>query len=155
MMHVGPATSAAPASRVLLPASNSGNQLLDNISPPGSAFTKSGGVAGSNSKENAIPNSFSNSKLRAALGEIKPAGPGYISKSSSNTDLDGDESRSSWRSWKRGDGLQTWELEIVNQPDVRRKANVAQLCESCAAAVAARMLTDPLLALNRLPQLLL
>lgn len=153
-----PATSAAPATRVLLPQSNSGNQLHD-ASPastvPGSTLIKNAATSiltKSSSKEN-IPTSpkmtasVSANKIRA-LAEVKTAGstppalsPGRwqgqmqqpqqsaIGKSPSSGDLDADESRSSWRSWKRGEGLQSWELEIVNQPDVRRKANVAQLCE--------------------------
>jgi hypothetical protein len=155
-----PTTSAAPASRVLLPQSNSGNQLHDASAPmtavPGSTLIK--GVATANmtkssSKEN-IPTSpkmttsASANKIRA-LAEAKTAGstppalsPGRwqgqlqhpqqsaVGKSPSSGDVDPDESRSSWRSWKRGEGLQSWELDIVNQPDVRRKANVAQLCEN-------------------------
>lgn len=39
-----------------------------------------------------------------------------------------EDSKGSWRSWTRGEGLQPSELEIANLPEVRRKANVCQLC---------------------------
>ncbi|CAO1635640.1 unnamed protein product [Parajaminaea phylloscopi] len=38
-----------------------------------------------------------------------------------------EESKGSWRSWTRGEGLQPSEMEIANSPEVRRKANVCQL----------------------------
>ncbi|PWN43707.1 hypothetical protein IE81DRAFT_288211 [Ceraceosorus guamensis] len=37
------------------------------------------------------------------------------------------ESKNSWRSWKRGEGLQAWEMDLLNKPEVKRKANVAQM----------------------------
>lgn len=39
-----------------------------------------------------------------------------------------EEPKGSWRSWRRGEGLEGWENEIANSSEVRRKANVAQLC---------------------------
>lgn len=39
----------------------------------------------------------------------------------------GEESKGSWRSWTRGQGLAPTEMEIINLPEVRRKANVCQL----------------------------
>ncbi|PWY98195.1 hypothetical protein BCV70DRAFT_218664 [Testicularia cyperi] len=35
--------------------------------------------------------------------------------------------KGSWRSWRRGDGLQPWENDLVRSTEVQRKANVAQL----------------------------
>lgn len=39
----------------------------------------------------------------------------------------GEDSKGSWRSWTRGEGLAPTEIEIANLPEVRRKANVCQL----------------------------
>lgn len=46
-----------------------------------------------------------------------------------NSQLPSEDSKGSWRSWTRGEGLQASEIEISNMPEVRRKANVCQLCE--------------------------
>lgn len=50
-----------------------------------------------------------------------------------------EDSKGSWRSWTRGEGLQNNELDLAQTPEVRRKANVCQLCK-CSAADA---IVDP------------
>ena len=154
---MAPATSAAPASRVLLASSNSGNQLHQEGGQAASTIIKAAASSNASmpksvSKENiptspTMPTSVSANKIRA-LAEVKTASspaplqpgrwqgangpsatPGPIAKSASAGDLVGDESKGSWRSWKRGEGLQPHELEIANSSDIRRKANVSQLCE--------------------------
>lgn len=52
-----------------------------------------------------------------------------------NTSDVGDDSRGSFKSWKRGENLTPWERDIVESGEVRRKANVAQLC-ACLPAQA-------------------
>lgn len=51
-------------------------------------------------------------------------------RSTPGAEKEAEESKGSWRSWTRGEGLQPSEMEIANLPEVRRKANVCQLCES-------------------------
>ncbi|EPQ30071.1 uncharacterized protein PFL1_02188 [Pseudozyma flocculosa PF-1] len=48
-------------------------------------------------------------------------------QSASTLDARNDDVKGSWKSWRRGEGLQPWENEIALSPGVQRKANVAQL----------------------------
>ena len=117
---VPPFSMSVPTSRVLVNASQNSPTLGSNHSP----FHSHSDLA-----KAALTNSPS-SRLRAAKAhehghsEVNPAGAEV-----------GDDSRGSYKSWKRGEGLALWEREIVDSAEVRRKTNVAQLCECDKAMV--------------------
>ena len=72
-------------------------------------------------KENAYSN-------HSAINEhIKPAKNHELSRINESSNDSQPDPKGSWRSWRRGDGLQPWENEIVRSSEVQRKANVAQL----------------------------
>ncbi|GAK65640.1 kinase-like protein [Moesziomyces antarcticus] len=58
---------------------------------------------------------------------IKPPKHTELSRINENNSDSQPDPKGSWRSWRRGDGLQPWETEIVRSTEVQRKANVAQL----------------------------
>lgn len=101
---------SAPSSRVLVAAS------------PNSPSLGNGHHTGEFSKP--IPSSPS-SKLLLSHRGLPPSGPSRLNESSAPATVD--ESKGSYRSWKRFEGLTGWEREMVDSPEVRRKAQVAQL----------------------------
>lgn len=107
---------SVPTSRVLVNASQNSPTLGSTHSP----FQSHSDLA-----KAALTNSPS-SRLRATK-TANDIGHSEILNGGSNEV--GDDSRNSYKSWKRGEGLSTWEKEIVDSAEVRRKANVAQLCE--------------------------
>jgi hypothetical protein len=113
--------SAAPSSRVLLPTSSSNSSL------PKSG---SNGALGGSGKEQQ-PLLFSSPARAAAVASqllLRPQ-PAAPAPAPAPTAQEEEEAKGSWRSWKRGEGLQPWEMDIANSPEVQRKANVAQMCE--------------------------
>jgi cell cycle protein kinase DBF2 len=102
---------SAPNARVLVNASQNSPNLSNSHTPFGSH---------SDLAKAAIANSPSG---RAHVGRTTE------SEVQTNPGSDaGDDSRGSFKSWKRGEGLTPWEKDIVDSGEVRRKANVAQLC---------------------------
>ncbi|KAK0553399.1 serine/threonine-protein kinase dbf2 [Tilletia horrida] len=132
-----------PASRVLLPQSNS--QPTIAIQSGGTDSTKDG-----NTKSPLISNTTSNLKenVRTAASNranhthhLAPTSPSVLPKSRStpdhnqisdsrlaSPDVSGAHAAGSWKSsFNRTDALQPWEREVLAKPEVARKANVAQL----------------------------
>lgn len=102
---------AGPTSRVLVNASQNSPNPGNNAA----AFQTHSDLV-----KTAISNSPAN-RIRAGRG-------GDMSEVQNNAVSEvGDESRGSFKSWKRGDGLSSWEKEVAASAEVRRKANVAQL----------------------------
>lgn len=124
---------AGPPTRVLYPTSSPNLDQSSNSH----AFTHGGDAQ----KENSLPRGTqsaqnvmlgSPSKLRGSPNPNLLATPGARWEHGhlqNEQPADDNDAKGSWRSWKRGEGLQPWEIEIANSPEVRRKANVAQLCE--------------------------
>lgn len=118
-----------PASRVLLPQSHNSS---DNISGLSSNKDGKKGLKVANTGLPQAPSTprATNSKTRSNDVLATPAVrrdhgvTGGTTQQPSN-----EESQGSWRSWTRGEGLQPAELDIANSQEVRRKANVCQLCE--------------------------
>lgn len=67
------------------------------------------------------------SQLPLATDQIKPPNSHQLSRINPSPNDAHPDPKGSWRSWRRGDGLQPWENEIVRSTEVQRKANVAQL----------------------------
>ncbi|KAN0060817.1 serine/threonine-protein kinase dbf2 [Thecaphora frezii] len=106
--------SAAPVSRVLVDARTNTNTAPSAPNP-----------LSASKKENSMP------QLPVAPATSKPAKPADPPRPSAiqagPTESRTEELKGSWKSWRRGEGLQPWESEIANSPSVQRKANVAQL----------------------------
>lgn len=117
---------AAPTSRVLVNASQNSPTLGNNASP----FQSHSDLA-----KAAITNSPS-SRLRA--GRVMESVHTDV-HTNGGADV-GDDSRGSFKSWKRGEGLNPWERDLVESSELRRKANVAQLCECDLVRVVRRNL---------------
>ncbi|KAH0445956.1 hypothetical protein IEQ34_025210 [Dendrobium chrysotoxum] len=104
--------SAAPVSRVLVAASpnspnlGNANAATANVKPP--------------------PPSSPSSRLLAQVRGGNANSPSRFNAEAGNAS-GADDSRGSYRSWKRFEGLTGWERELVDSPEVRRKAQVAQL----------------------------
>jgi hypothetical protein len=45
--------------------------------------------------------------------------------------------------WRKGQGFKAWEQELLHSPEVRRKADVAQLCELYAPCCRLLLNADP------------
>ncbi|PWN47358.1 kinase-like protein [Violaceomyces palustris] len=137
-------TSAAPTSRVLLPSQGNRDQILaSNAIAQGTTVYPSKKHVENSSP---APSSGGVTKLRSALkssptssngGSTAPSTPGVrLEKStdSSNAEVtpsasssSSNDAKGSYRSWKRGEGLQSWEMDLVHSAEVKRKADVAQL----------------------------
>ncbi|UZJ54682.1 hypothetical protein CBS101457_004002 [Exobasidium rhododendri] len=104
---------SVPTSRVLVNASQNSPTIGNNHSP----------FQGHSDLGKAALAKSPSSRLRAARVKDDNIQSDFISN---NNDV-GDDSRNSYKSWKRGEGLAAWESAIVDSAEVRRKANVAQL----------------------------
>lgn len=110
-------SATAPASRILVAASPN--------SPGRSPFSSKDDL------KSLLPASSSANRLRALQQQGPPPAPssGSNAPHSSGNNDNADDSRGSFRSWKRFEGLEGWEKDLVDSHEVKRKANVAQLCE--------------------------
>lgn len=136
-IHLCP-MSAAPSSRVLLPNSDSSNSLDSNHNNNNHSNKASSRLLNQQlqSKENSSPllsstnsNGFLSSTPSSKLLRSNNNNGGESRIFDHKQDATNEDHKGSWKSWKRGDGLQQWELDLINNPEVKRKANVAQLCE--------------------------
>lgn len=117
-MHAG--------SRVLLQQNNSSSNIA-NTTPKKSKTGKDVTTSPAASSSNA-PRTRAQHLTAAATGVTPLATPNArLDRSIEPSKVE--DSKGSWRSWTRGEGLQPSELDIANLPEVRRKANVCQLCE--------------------------
>lgn len=134
--------TGAPSTRVLLPNSDSSNSLDGSQSANNSNSNNIISSKLRSSKENSSPllsssnsngflSSTPSSKLlnRSHLNASTPDSRiEKLSEIHNPTNGNGEDHKGSWKSWKRGEGLQQWELELIGNSEVKRKANVAQLC---------------------------
>lgn len=102
----------APTSRILLPTSPNSPSLgttngkFQDINKPDVDASPSG-------------------RLLAKLGH-HTSSPNRVHENTPPTASE--ESRGSYRSWHRFEGLSGWEKDVIDSPEVQRKAQVAQLC---------------------------
>ncbi|PWN25682.1 kinase-like protein [Jaminaea rosea] len=120
-----------PNGRVLLQQSGSANKNLAASAATPAHHGKTESVITTHVPA-AAPKTRSQHLAAAAASTAPPATPGARLEragagSSNDASANVEDSKGSWRSWTRGEGLQPSELEIANMPEVRRKANVCQL----------------------------
>lgn len=112
--------------RSLLAQSSAGNQPATPTRSP--ATTAPSSPASKENQRSAIaPQGKGNAvvappKVLAAAAAASPAVVGPTLPAG-----DEEDNPRSWRSWKTGELLTPWETQVLNKPDVKRKANVAQL----------------------------
>jgi hypothetical protein len=75
-----------------------------------------------------------------SIQELLAQSPGVVHTRSAILHQQADASSSSssntgMASWRKGQGFKQWEQELIRSPEVRRKADVAQLCMSIPPSV--------------------
>lgn len=126
-----------PAGRVLLSQSNSSGNIANSAIP--SLRSNQDLKTGASSKKTTAPHaplessllatpraSARNDPALATPGARRDHGPDALGNAASR---DQPESKGSWRSFTRGEGLQQSEIDLASSAEVKRKANVCQLCE--------------------------
>lgn len=111
---------------------------------------QSGASSGGDGKENmrtpmvsAIPTRLKQQYVQTPNGSIEPTmqellaqSPGIVHTRSAVQHAE--SSNTGMASWRKGQGFKQWEQELLRSPEVRRKADVAQLCECLACAALSR-----------------
>lgn len=62
-----------------------------------------------------------------AAAAAAPGTAGAATAAAAALTQDEEDHPRSWRSWRTGEQLSPWETQVLNKPDVKRKANLAQL----------------------------
>lgn len=73
-----------------------------------------------------------NSSNEPSMQELLAQSPGIVHTRSAIHNPE--SSNTGMASWRKGQGFKQWEQELLRSPEVRRKADVAQLCEYCRIA---------------------